>query len=75
MGPLAMDRQIAPMAQPSIGTQIHVSLDVLRDLAPQITFDFVHLIDNLSQAHHLVIAQVVALLVAIDVRLVEYVVR
>src|SRR4051794_39936362 len=39
LGPLTVDRQAATMTQALVATDLHLALDVLRDVAPQVTFD------------------------------------
>ena len=50
------------MALPSVGPQVHVTLDIQRQFAAQVTFDFIRLVDHLTKANDFVVAQVVALL-------------
>jgi hypothetical protein len=59
------------MSQTSIRSQVHVSLDVHRNLTAKIALDLVTLIEHLAYFDHLFVAEVIALLVELDPRLVE----
>src|SRR5262249_57314825 len=54
-----------------VRAEIHVPLDVHRHVAAKVALDLVLLIDDLADLHHLVVAQIIALLVLVDPGLAE----
>jgi hypothetical protein len=53
--------QILAMTQSSIGAHVEMPLDVGRDFAPQIAFDLLGLVDDLTDLYDIVIGQAVRL--------------
>src|ERR1044071_3854438 len=49
------------MAKPPIGTHVQVALDISGDVAPQIAFDFLRLVDDLAYFYNVVIGEGVGL--------------
>src|SRR5438552_13089041 len=58
VGPLAVDGQAAPVPEPLVTADLHLPLDVLRDLAAQVALDLVVGLDELAQADDLVVGEV-----------------
>src|SRR5205085_10083268 len=56
--PLAVDRQVAPVAQPAVGADLRQALDRLRALAAQVALDLEVLVDVLAELRHLFLGQV-----------------
>src|SRR5271166_5732257 len=54
---LTADRQLPPVAEASIGPEVHQALDVDRDLAAKIAFHHIVAIDGLADLHHIGVAQ------------------
>src|SRR5262249_7172467 len=75
MSSLTPHREISPMTQPTVGTEVHQAFDVERHLAPQVALDLVALVENRANSRDLVVRHGVRLLVSIDVRLGEYLTR
>jgi hypothetical protein len=59
MGPLTATRQAAPMAEPTIATEVHEPLDVHVDFAPQVAFDLEVLVDALTDLLDVVLVEIV----------------
>src|SRR6516164_2033494 len=60
MRALPAHRQISAMALPTIRSHVEMPLDVARDIAPEIAFDLVFLLDHLADLGRIVIAQTIA---------------
>jgi len=58
MRTLATDRKAAPVAQATVATKVHQTLDIHRCFAPEIAFDLVIPIDQLADLHDLCVSQV-----------------
>ena len=71
LGPLAADRQVAPMAQAAVRADLDEALDVQRDLAAQVALDLVAAVDELAQPVDLLLGEVADPGVGVDVRLRE----
>src|SRR5262249_46170663 len=54
---LTAHRQPAPMPQPAIAGEVHQTLDVHGDLAPEVALDSVVAVDALADADHLIVGQ------------------
>src|SRR5829696_1475530 len=74
LGPLAADREPAPVAEAAVGPDLHQPFDVLRALAPEVTLDFT-VLDRLAKFHHLVLGQVFDRGAGVDARLLEDLLR
>ena len=59
MGALAAHRQSLAMAQAAIAAEIHQPFDVHRDAPAEIAFDLEVAVDDLANADHLVVAQLI----------------
>src|SRR6185503_14730958 len=68
LGPLASDREPAPVAQAAVGADFHQPLDVLRSLAAQVALDLARF-DRLAQPDDLVLGQVLNGRIRVDLRL------
>src|SRR5262245_7367108 len=66
LGALAPDRQAAAVAQALPAADLHLALDVLRDLAPQVALDLVGALDVVPDAGDLVVGQVADPRVGVD---------
>src|SRR5438094_1060445 len=67
-GALAADGKAAPVAQPTVGPDLHQALDVERDLAAQLAFDLGFLVEDVAEATDLLVVEVLDAHVGIDVR-------
>src|SRR5438874_1501747 len=67
-GALAADGKAAPVAQPTVGPDLHQALDVERDLAAQLAFDLGFLVEDVAEATDLLVVEVLDAQVRIDVR-------
>ena len=56
------------MAQATVRSHIDVSFDIARDIAPEIAFDFISLVEDLPDFDHVVIAEVIGFEIKIDPR-------
>ena len=61
MGALSAHRQVFAMAQAAVRAHVDMALDICRDIAPEITFDFETLIEYLADLDNIVIGKVVTL--------------
>ena len=59
MRALPSDRQIAPMAQTTITTKVHQTLDVHGNFAPKIAFDLVIPVDRLADLQHISVGKLI----------------
>src|SRR5205814_976782 len=66
VGALAADRQALAVAQAAVATEIHKALDVERDLAAQVAFDLVALLERLADPVDLVFGEVLGPLPGIE---------
>jgi hypothetical protein len=71
VGPLAPNRQSAPVPQAAIAAQVHQALDVHGDFRTQVTFHLVMRINDLPDGVDLAFGKIVALGVPIDTGLIE----
>ena len=71
MGALTAYRQRLPVAQAAIALNVDEALDVHRNVLAQVAFDFALVLNDLADAVHLFLAQILDLLEAIDVGLVQ----
>src|SRR5262245_49060250 len=71
LGPLAAGRQIAPMAQAPVRTDLLEALDVQRDLTAKVALNLVAAVDDVAQAIDLLLGQVTDPGIRVDVRLGE----
>src|SRR5437660_1622035 len=55
---LAADRQALAVAEAAVAAEVHQALDVERDLAAQVAFDLVALLEGFADAVDLVVGQV-----------------
>src|SRR3984957_628429 len=58
VGALAASRQIAPVAQSTVGLNVNQPLDVHRDVFAQITFDLAFVLYHLADTVYLVFTQI-----------------
>src|SRR5215208_1863265 len=65
LGPLAVNRQAAPVAQATVGADLRQPLDVLRAVPAEVTLDLAGL-DGLAELHDLVVGQVLDVGVGVD---------
>jgi hypothetical protein len=68
VGPLTATRQAAPMAKPTIATEVHEPLDVHVDLAPEVTLDLEIQVDALADLLDVVFVEIVGSLALRDTR-------
>src|SRR5256712_392962 len=67
-GALATDGQAAPVAQPTVGPDLHEALDIERDLAAQLAFDLGFFFEDVAEATDLLVVEVLDAQVRMDVR-------
>src|SRR6266576_1549463 len=67
-GALAAHGQPAPVAQPTVGPDLHQALDVERDFAAQLAFDLGFFVEDVAEATDLLVVEVLDAHVGIDVR-------
>src|SRR5437868_3146551 len=57
-GALAAHGQPAPVAQPTVGPDLHQALDVERDFAAQLAFDLGFFVEDVAEATDLLVVEV-----------------
>ncbi len=62
VGALAARRQVATMAEPTIGLNVDQALDVHRDVFAEVAFDIAFVLNRLTDAVYLVFAEILDLL-------------
>src|SRR5947207_5940025 len=67
MSALAPDRQVAAMAEPTIGTDFNQPLDMHGDIFAEVTFHIAFILNDLADAVDLIFIQVLNLLHLLDV--------
>jgi hypothetical protein len=75
MGALPANWETTTVAETLIGTDLDLALDILRDLASQITFNGQIGIDVLTDLHDLTIGEVTNLRAPIDIEIIENLMR
>src|SRR5438067_2760860 len=66
-GALAANRKATPVTQAAVGANFNQPLDVERDLATQLAFHFGFFVDDVAQAAHLLVIEILDAQVRVDV--------
>jgi hypothetical protein len=66
MRALPSNRQAFTMSQATVRAHIDMALDASRYLAPEIAFDLMTLIENLTDLYNVIVGQIVAFQIEID---------